>query len=177
MKQGRGRTRGNNRRRTNGQPPAVICLPGPKQPLPLPRKEPEALRAFSMTAKPEPLAFAPLNERIRTASPAKPTRTRAKQNGASAATEMAVSMPPVTPRIAEVGSTSPLPRSRALVVAPQKGLVVLKTWLRKLIMKPKKARLSIETASAKTQVRALRVEVAQLQRSLDQLMAQLKALQ
>lgn len=90
---------------------------------------------------------------------------------------MAVSMPPVTPRIAEVGSTSQLPRSRALVVAPQKGLVVLKTWLRKLIMKPKKARLSIETASAKTQVRALRVEVAQLQRSLDQLMAQLKALQ
>lgn len=86
-------------------------------------------------------------------------------------------MPPITPRIADVNNASPLPSSRALVVAPQKGLVVLKSWLRRLIMKPKKARLSIETASAKTQVRALRVEVAQLQRSLDQLMAQLKALQ
>jgi hypothetical protein len=85
-----------------------------------------------------------------------------------------VPLPPETPRLAEIAA---LPRNRALVVAPQKGLVAVKQWLRKLIMKPKKAALTVETASAKTQVRALRVEVAQLQRSLDQLMAQLKAIQ
>lgn len=72
-------------------------------------------------------------------------------------------------------ASAPLPRERALVVAPQKGLIAIKQWLRKLVMKPRKAALTIDRASAKTQVRALRVEVAQLQRSLDQLMAQLKA--
>lgn len=69
---------------------------------------------------------------------------------------------------------TPLPRNRALILQPQ-GLKAVGQWLRKLVMKPKKAALTIDKASAKTQVRALRVEVAHLQRSLDQLMAQLKA--
>tara|TARA_B110001454_G_scaffold94232_1_gene89655 strand:- start:2636 stop:2806 length:171 start_codon:yes stop_codon:yes gene_type:complete len=56
-------------------------------------------------------------------------------------------------------------------------MVVVGQWLRKLVMKPKTAALTIDKASARTQVRALRVEVAQLQRSLDQLMAQLKQAQ
>lgn len=78
----------------------------------------------------------------------------------------------------DIGTTSPtpLPRNRALAVQ-RKGIATLGQWLRKLVMKPKKAALTIDKASAKTQVRALRVEVAQLQRSLDQLMAQLKQAQ
>jgi hypothetical protein len=158
MKQSRNRPRGNNRRRAASQPPAVICPPGPRQASPPPRKEPEALRAFALTAGAEPL--------VQTAKTPRAPRGKART--------AEVPLPPETPRLAEIAA---LPRNRALVVAPQKGLVAVKQWLRKLIMKPKKAALTVETASAKTQVRALRVEVAQLQRSLDQLMAQLKAIQ
>lgn len=116
------------------------------------------MRAFVLPAHAEPL--------VNVTKP--PKAARSKANAAE------ISPPPDTPRLAEIAT---LPRNRALVVAPQKGLVALKAWLRKLVMKPKKAALKVETASAKTQVRALRVEVAQLQRSLDQLMAQLKAIQ
>lgn len=109
------------------------------------------------------------------AEPLAIARSTAKRKPAKSAVKSAgIPLPPATPRIADVPNNFPLPRSRALVIAPQKGLVMFKQWLRKLVMKPKKARLSVETASARTQVRALRVEVAQLQRSLDQLMAQLK---
>lgn len=76
-----------------------------------------------------------------------------------------------------VASSAPLPRNRALVLQPKGLMVVVSQWLRKLVMKPKAAALTIDTASARTQVRALRVEVAQLQRSIDQLMAQLKQAQ
>lgn len=164
MKQSRNRGRGTkSRSRTQSHAPVVICLPGPKQAPPQPRKEPEALRAFAMPSRAEPLAVN-----------AKAAAKRPKPDSVGAQTE--TPLPPLTPRIS-AEADAPLPRTRALVVTPQKGLVAVKQWLRRLIMVPKKAQLTVETASAKTQVRALLVEVAQLQRSLDQLMAQLKALQ
>ena len=154
MKQGRGRARGNmSRRRTTT--PSVICLPQAKPPITPPRKEPEALRAFLLPHSKEPL-------------------TRSARAGVKKPAESSSSLAENSTAAPEA---APLPRNRALAL-PSRGLmVVVGQWLRKLVMKPKTAALTIDKASARTQVRALRVEVAQLQRSLDQLMAQLKQAQ
>lgn len=161
MKQGRSRARGNTSRR-HSTTPAVICLPQAKPPITPPRKEPESLRVFILPQKAEPLALAPVM-----------TDAKPKKNGKK--TPLAVDQASATVSEIAPASPAPLPRNRALAVQPRGLVVVVGQWLRKLVMKPKKAALTIDKASAKTQVRALRVEVAQLQRSLDQLMAQLKA--
>ncbi len=150
MKQSRNRGRGSNSRKRSNMP-AVICLPQAKPPVALPRKEAESKRAFTLPRMMEPHVLAP-----------SPIETRAAK---------ARNKPAATIQDPEL---APLPRNRALIVQPRSLMVAFRQWARKIIMKPKKAALAVDTASARTQVRALRVEVAQLQRSLDQLMAQLK---
>ena len=150
MKQGKSNARGSNGSR-RVKTPAVICLPQAIPPVTPPRKEPEALRALSLPPARE--------QHILPNLPRLALKQRRK---------VKASTPAEVP--AEVGA---LPRNLALVVQP-KGLLAVGQWLRQWVMQPKKAALSIDRASAKTLVRALRVEVAQLQRSLDQLMAQLK---
>lgn len=162
MKLNQNRGRGNNGRRRNTTP-AVICLPQAKAQAAPPIKEPEALRAFALPRIKEPLSLSPIQDLAQ--KPARKPRN-------SPARTVAMADQKATDQAAE---TTPLPRNLSLILQPKSGLMVIGQWLRKLVMKPKRAALAVDTASAKTQVRALRVEVAQLQRSLDQLMAQLRA--
>ena len=172
MKKGRAHQRHLHQR---NKTPAVICLPPPAPPLVMPRKEPEALRAFVLPQTGEPLVSAPKPARKRKNTVSKTRRRRTTPNTASAAKNSAVKVktenepsealhPPGPEPVA------PLPRNMSLALPRQSALVVASRWLRKLVVKRRSPPVTIGSAAAIAQITSLREEVARLQTTLDRLL-------
>ncbi len=198
MKQGRS---SQSRMRQHTATPSVICLPPPKPPATLPRKEPEVLRALPLPIEPEyfaqPPAAKPVGRKARRKSrkgQSKASRRKPYVHAAATVAAHAVKPPeckPISPKQERESAAAatpspnidtshihwadetlfPLPRNLSLALPKRDRLLALGRWMRKMIMKRRPSAPSIGSASAIEQITSLRDEVAQLQKTLDRLLA------
>ncbi|MEZ5656194.1 MAG: hypothetical protein R3E04_09960 [Sphingobium sp.] len=197
MKQGRSNQ---SRSRQHTATPSVICLPPPKPPATLPRKEPEVLRALPLI-EPEyfaqPPAAKPVGRKARRKSrkgQSKASRRKPYVHAAAKISADAVKPPeckPISPKEERASAAAatpqqsvaashihwadetlfPLPRNLSLALPKRDRLVALGRWMRKMIMKRRPSAPSMHSASAIEQITSLRDEVAHLQKTLDRLLA------
>ena len=181
MKHGHQRQRQLHREKTS----SVICLPPPKPPIAAPRPEPEVARAMPLPKKAEPhtlkgrrAAPAPLPQSRQLRRQTKRAQAKAVTRGTAAPaviadqTAMASTAPSSEP-------LAPLPKNRALALTQPRGLTQIGAqignWLRSLVMVRRPASGTSVARPAVSQIKALRREVAMIQRTLDQLLESSRA--
>lgn len=180
MKHGRQRQRHLRREKT----PSVICLPPPKPPLAAPRPEPEVARAIPLPKKamPLPKSEEPLTLRRQPTKSAPQPLSRAvkrqtRRTQTKAMTSSSADIPsgiahqapgalPASPSDPQ----TPLPNNRALALVRPRILDQVGNWIRSFVMVKRPAATPAIARPSLAQIKALRREVAMMQKTLDQLL-------
>jgi hypothetical protein len=154
MKNGRSHRRHS---RHHGQTPAVICLPAPRPPIMTARKEADVPPALPLRDQPEALVAANDQDSHQSRQLRRQAR-RAEVKAMRRGPEPHSATP-------SAESLAPLPRNRALTALRRPALQRVGAWLRSLVMKQPRNRMSQDNAVA--HLKAMRTEVARMQRTLD----------